>query len=63
MKGFISTVGRLLILVIAMTLITILVMKLVPAFGDLVESALHGIMSEIKSSLGWWNPLSWMLPG
>ena len=54
MKGIaVETVLYAVILVLALILITITVMKLIPAFGNFISAALTGIKRNLCDMLPW----------
>jgi len=54
MKGIaVETVLYAVILVLALALITIIVMRLIPAFGNFINAALSGIKKTICDMLPW----------
>ena len=55
MKGIaVETVLYAIVLVLALVLMTITVMKLIPAFGNFINAALAGIKKTLCDMLPWW---------
>lgn len=53
MKGIaVETVLYAIILVIALVILTFIIMKLIPAFGDFVDAALKGVKDSLCKSFG-----------
>lgn len=52
MKGLEMTIINLVILVIAIAIITIIIMRLIPAFGDFVSKSLKNIKDNLCKSIG-----------
>lgn len=52
MKGLaVETMLYAIILVVAVVILTFLIVKLIPAFGDFVSAAMKGIMKEFCSMI------------
>jgi type II secretory pathway component PulF len=60
MKGIaVETVLYAIVLVVALVLITIVFMKLIPAFGKFVDAAMSGIKNAVCGMLPWYS--KWLL--
>ena len=58
MKGIaVETVLYAIVLVLALVLMTITIMKLIPAFGNFINAALAGIKKTFCDMLPWWTKL------